>query len=674
MRPLKKFSIPKEKEAAYSSFMMDYNIGITQWLSILGAVLSILFIILDFWRTTDILVVLILRGITAVTLILTANYLFKNKPTAFALLAIQLGVAIIFFTASFFQDKLALMPSYFLPNSLILGLLVCNALTGLKFRYQIALTIGVAGAYVAYSLTITPHPSHHISQMFNLLTYGLMISLIGFLIERFKRQNFLNREELLELQKYLKDGESIARLGSWDWNLLTNRVVWTDGMYKIFGVEPKSFSGDVFQIIEQTVHPDDAQKVRASAEASIAAGKVIPYKYRLCMPGGEIKHVYTQGNMYHDNGGEIIGMRGTVQDITEQELANQSLASTKEMLERVILSGREAIWEMNFITKEAYFSDAWKEMFGYDNDEIEIMRTNWMHFIHPDDAPMVSEVYKEAREEKKNQVEIEFRVLHKLGHYIWTKLHARISYDKLGVPFKITGANSDISERKYAELNTLKALSDKELLIKEIHHRVKNNLQLISSILYIRMDGMKKSLGKDYLEDTRQKIRSISLIHERLLQSGSVNEVDISDYLGKLITDLRISNSHQELPLQFETQIQSEQMSLDMAINCGLIVNEMVTNSIKHAFVGRSDGKIEISLNKNEGIYRLMVRDNGKTIPESVKIGQSGSFGMQMLDIFIRQLGGTVEVSRENGTCFTIIFQGLNRNQPIDELPVEQVL
>jgi PAS domain S-box-containing protein len=212
----------------------------------------------------------------------------------------------------------------------------------------------------------------------------------------------------------------------------------------------------------------------------------------------------------------------------------------------------------------------------------------------------------------------------------------------------------DITERKKSENALLASNQEKDLLIKEIHHRVKNNLQLISSILYIKMSGMKESEIKTFLEDTRQKIRSIALIHERLLQTESVNEVDISDYLGKLIADLQMSNSRQDLNLIFNTEIDSEKFHLDVAIYCGLIINELVTNSLKHAFTNRSMGTIQIHFKKLEKGHRLMIKDDGSSLPENITIGKNGNFGMQLLEIFIKQLNGTVEVTRKNGTCFEI--------------------
>ena len=217
---------------------------------------------------------------------------------------------------------------------------------------------------------------------------------------------------------------------------------------------------------------------------------------------------------------------------------------------------------------------------------------------------------------------------------------------------------TDITNRLFTEKKLLDTIQEKETLIKEIHHRVKNNLQLISSIIYLKMASMNQPEIKTFLEDTRQKIKSIALIHERLLQTEKLDKVEISDYLGKLIHDLKTSYFKPDLDLTIKTAIEEKMVNLDMAIICGLIVNEMMTNAIKHAFKGRTKGTIEITFNFDAGTEKFLLKigDDGVSLPEHIKPGYVSSFGMQLLDVFVKQLGGTLEIIREKGTIFQIRF------------------
>jgi PAS domain S-box-containing protein len=216
---------------------------------------------------------------------------------------------------------------------------------------------------------------------------------------------------------------------------------------------------------------------------------------------------------------------------------------------------------------------------------------------------------------------------------------------------------SDISAKLLTEKKLLESIREKDNLIKEIHHRVKNNLQLISSIIYLKLTSLKESEMRSFLEDTRQKIRSIALIHERLLQTEKLDNVDISDYLGKLIQDLQVTYQRADLQLSIETDLEKKLMSLDTAIICGLIVNELVTNSIKHAFRGKSEGKIQIRfIEGKDKTFNLLVADNGNGLPSDIEPGKTSSFGMQLLYVFARQLNGSWQIERENGCKFQLNF------------------
>lgn len=216
---------------------------------------------------------------------------------------------------------------------------------------------------------------------------------------------------------------------------------------------------------------------------------------------------------------------------------------------------------------------------------------------------------------------------------------------------------TDNTEKLSTERRLLDTIREKETLIKEIHHRVKNNLQLISSIIYLKMVTLAQSDIRNFLEDTRQKIRSIALIHERLLQTEKIDKVEISDYLGKLIHDLEVTYHRPDLALEVRTDVSNRMMSLDTAIICGLIVNELVTNAIKHAFNGKPRGLISIRLHEENGHDNVLeVTDDGVSLPESISPGTSESFGMQLIDVFVKQLNGSISIFREKGTTFRIIF------------------
>jgi PAS domain S-box-containing protein len=356
-----------------------------------------------------------------------------------------------------------------------------------------------------------------------------------------------------------------------------------------------------------------------------------------------------------DAHGEVSNVICTFNDITQLKEAEKSLQLSRFTIDH---SSDPVFW----IKPDGEFADmnpAACASLGYTRHEMLRMK------IFDVDANLTHETWprywRELREKKS--MTLSSRQTRKDGTSLDVEINANfIVFDER--EFNCVFVR-DVTDRKKAERALLASNHEKDLLIKEIHHRVKNNLQLISSILYIKMKTMDQSDIKSFLEETRQKIRSIALIHERLLQAQSVNEVDIADYLGKLIIDLQMSITRSDLKVKIDTQIEPEQMHLDTAIYYGLIINELVTNSIKHAFNDRAQGNIQIRVNQREGQRQLIVSNDGNPLPEGIMPGQSGSFGMQLLDIFIKQLKGQLEIDRSHGTTFRISFQAVKQYESV---------
>lgn len=288
---------------------------------------------------------------------------------------------------------------------------------------------------------------------------------------------------------------------------------------------------------------------------------------------------------------------------------------------------------------------------GYTEAELKAMRLTDL-FNFPDEMALGA-LLNSLRRAETDHLQLQLKFTRRNGsHYDADVVIQVLEKDKL-LLLMVT----DITDKLVTEKKLLDTIREKETLIKEIHHRVKNNLQLISSILYLKLVSLSQSDIRNFLEDTRQKIRSIALIHERLLQTEKLDKVEISDYLGKLIHDLQVTYHRQDLALDIRTNISQQVIGLDTAIICGLIVNELVTNAIKHAFTGRSNGLIIIEFQQSgENRFILSVQDDGVSLPAHIVPGSEGSFGMQLIDVFVKQLGGSFEIFREKGTKFQISF------------------
>lgn len=286
---------------------------------------------------------------------------------------------------------------------------------------------------------------------------------------------------------------------------------------------------------------------------------------------------------------------------------------------------------------------------GYTTVELQKLKITDL-FVFPDEMATQA-LLNTLRKNMTDRLELQLRFNRKDGEFYDGEVLIQVL--EQGQSFVLIV--SDITDKLITERKLLHTIHEKETLIKEIHHRVKNNLQLISSIIYLKLTSVADRDIRSFLEDTRQKIRSIALIHERLLQTENLDKVEISDYLGKLIQDLKVTYFRDGHELSISTDIEKEMMMLDTAIICGLIVNELLTNSIKHAFPGNKPGDIIIRFAKGDG-YKLVVEDNGVGLPGNVEPGNSTSFGMQLIDVFVKQLNAKLSIDRTKGTAFQIEF------------------
>jgi Signal transduction histidine kinase len=230
------------------------------------------------------------------------------------------------------------------------------------------------------------------------------------------------------------------------------------------------------------------------------------------------------------------------------------------------------------------------------------------------------------------------------------------------------GLRTEMGERERVENKLKKSLEEKEILLKEIHHRVKNNLQIISSLLNLQSRYINDEEMLDIYKESQNRVKSMAIIHEKLYQSEDLARIDFGDYVRSLVLDLFNSYGVDKSSTELDINIKDILLDINTAIPCGLIVNELVTNSIKHGFPSNRSlatvesskvNKIAVSITKEDNFYNMSVYDNGIGFPKDLDFQNTDSLGMQLVISLTSQLRGTVELERDNGTLFRIIFKEL---------------
>jgi two-component sensor histidine kinase len=213
-------------------------------------------------------------------------------------------------------------------------------------------------------------------------------------------------------------------------------------------------------------------------------------------------------------------------------------------------------------------------------------------------------------------------------------------------------------ERKKIEEELNSSLAEKEFLLKEIHHRVKNNLQIISSLLNLQAQSINDPFIKEKYTESIGRIKSMAIIHELLYKSKNLSTIKIEDYLDELVSFITNTyNVDKNISVNLKVKVQQKFIELDKAIPCGIIINELLSNAFKYAFKNKNKGTINISFREVEKQYNLIVSDNGVGFPNSDNIKEVDTMGLQLVNALIGQLGGTLKTETQKGTTFNISFQ-----------------
>jgi two-component sensor histidine kinase len=223
----------------------------------------------------------------------------------------------------------------------------------------------------------------------------------------------------------------------------------------------------------------------------------------------------------------------------------------------------------------------------------------------------------------------------------------------------VTVVIRDITERKEAEDRIKASLREKEVLLKEVHHRVKNNLQVISSLLDMQACSVQDRAAIAALEDSQYRVRTMAYVHERLYQSENLAEIDVTEYLESLVGHLMAAYKGGTHQVAVNTSIAPIALDLDSAISLGLIANELVSNCLKYAFPPEHTGlcEVDVSLDTRDGDrVTLLVSDNGVGLPPDLSIESAQSLGLRLVEMLTQQLRGTLELDRSEGTAFRLTF------------------
>ncbi|HEY3361689.1 MAG TPA: PAS domain S-box protein [Methanosarcina sp.] len=465
---------------------------------------------------------------------------------------------------------------------------------------------------------------------------------------------------LKESKERLAEAQEMAHIGNWDRNLVTNELYWSDEMCHIFRLNPQS--GITYNVLLSYLHPDDRDYVDNAVKRAIR-GEPFDIDHRI-ISDGEERIVHAQGKAIFDEKNTPIRIRGIVQDITERKIAEEKI----QYLANVVESSTDAIVTVSLDSIVTSWNKGAEQIFGYAAEEILGKKVS---ILEPENLRGdIKQLVEKVKQGKKIK-HYESSRLKKDGTIIIISGTLSPVMDMSGKLVAISVIVRDITDRKRTE-DVIKNIEIARK--KEIHHRIKNNLQIISSLLDLQAEKFRNRKDivdtevMDAFVESQNRVASMALIHEELYKDGNVNTINFSSYVKELTDNLflsyRLGNTDVSLNMVMEENLFFD---MDIAIPLGIIINEIVSNSLKHAFKGRDKGIIQIELLRDENeeskskefestAFVFKVSDNGMGIPEDLDIGELDSLGLQLITTLVNQLDGELDIKNNNGTEFVIRF------------------
>lgn len=378
-----------------------------------------------------------------------------------------------------------------------------------------------------------------------------------------------------------------------------------------------------------------------------------PYLLELKHKNGSRLWVEIDESPLKDEKGNVIGVVGALRDISREHLARQALQESEEKYRTLFENAGQSIIYFSpegrviSLNKVAcdYLQIFPQEFVG--KTPVEIYGDEFGHKYE-------ARIRKALKNDRTSHYEDHIRMPE--GNKWFLSCYSGIRNAE-GEMIGVQIISSDITERKQAENDISRNLREKEVMLQEIHHRVKNNLNIIVSLLHLQQSRItSRAQLETAFEDSINRIRSMALVHEKLYGSTEFSVINFKEYIQEMVKDLLTAYNMEE-SVQLDLQLADVLLTINYAIPCGLILQELISNSCKHAFRDVKSGKLTISLRKdNSGQVELTVADNGIGLPIDLDIRHTTSLGLQLVDILVRQMKGSLEIRREQGSAFLITF------------------
>lgn len=404
------------------------------------------------------------------------------------------------------------------------------------------------------------------------------------------------------------------------------------------------------------IHPDDLGLFYGFISQMLTGTEKGELECRSFHQEGHIRWISIFARHRKDPDGRLTHLIGAVRDITERKLIEERLLRSEQKYRKLHSSITDAFVSVNMKGELLEFNEAYMNMLGY--SETELQNLTYLDLTPSKWHAEESRIVEEEIIPKGSSGVYEKEYIRKGGTILPVEIRTFLIRDDEGNPAAMWAIVRDISERKLNNEKLKTALEEKDTLLREIHHRVKNNLQTVMTLIDLRSSDISDTNSLRIFSEIKEQIRTISIIYHELFQHERLSRVEMQAYLSLLVSHL-VKTFHNGYKVQVDVDCGDEVLDAEWAMPCGLIVNELVTNALKHAFPVEFTNKalIKVRLWRENEFYVLQVSDNGTGFAPIMLEQSTSSIGLQLVSLWAKkQMNGSLDIASKNGACFTIRF------------------
>jgi len=501
--------------------------------------------------------------------------------------------------------------------------------------------------------------------------------------KRAEMERHESEERALRAEELLSTALQYSNTVVWRWNIDEDKLEWWGKVKEVYGVDAADLGNAAG--FRKVVFPNDVAGVQEAIARNRASGSDLQHEFRIVRPDGEIRWIASRAGMLRDEQGHVYGMAGVNFDVTNRRTAEEERKQSDRDFRELTNVIPQIVFRTNALGAIDYRNQRYFEISGFTSEAEAAAR--WAEVLKPDERERTMEVWREGIASGR-PFQLEFQLYdRRLEQYRWYLARTVPVHGAEGETVRWIGTSTDIHDQKTAaerlesevqsrtmdlkqsltllrqrEEQLEKSLLEKEAMLREIHHRVKNNLQIVSSLLSMQASNANSAAAAP-LRDSERRIASMAMIHEQLYGTEDLQTIEFAEHASRLSQSL-LASMVGNAPIGCRLDLQPVSLSIHQAIPCALILNELLTNAIKYAYPNHREGEIIVHLSREEGVVNMTVSDQGVGLPPEVD-----PFRLEIIQVLVEQLQGELTVAGSPGASFSVTFRPQEERSQPDLLP-----